>query len=138
MASEPRNYQYNRITGRHSLPYTIASSVTTTGAVTSSVQPLGSGYTVFSMQHKRATTSATLESTSVKWKVQGSLDSTSWFTIGAATRVTNSTSWVLLAVTSTAPISHVRASINGFTTSVGAATTAENRITFNAKILPVS
>ena len=138
MASEPRNYGINRITGRHALPYSIAASLESTGANTSAAQALGSAYTVFAMQHKRETTSATKESTAVSWKLQGSLDSTSWFTIGAATRTVNSASWVLATVTSTAPIAHVRASINSFTTSAGAASTSERRIGLSVKILPVS
>lgn len=136
MSSEARNYRA-RPTAKHLKPFTLASSLTSTGTSTSAAA-LHGPHTVFSLMQKRGTTSAVLESTKVSYKLQGSFDSTTWFTIGAATRAVSSTAWALSSVTSTAGITNVRLVVNLFTTSAGAATTAENRIPLSVKIMPVS
>lgn len=136
MANEPRNYSINRLTGRYTKALTLADAVQSTGAQTA--VPLAGAYTVFALQQHRATTSATLESTKASYRIRGSIDGSAYHTIGAATRAVSSTSPALSAVTSTAAISHIQVSVNLFTTSAGAASTAENRIPLTVKVLPLS
>lgn len=111
---------------------TLLSAQNTTGIGTTF--PLGRGYTVFSLVSFRATTGTSGGSTKVSFRLQGKIQnaSTNWFTIGAATRNPTSTP-VLATVTSTAPISHIRASINTFTTSGGA---NPDKIKTTAVVLP--
>ena len=115
MANEPRNTRIRGVTKpTHSL--TLLDAQATTGAGTTF--DLGGAFVNFGVVAYRATTGAAGGSTKPSYRLQGSLDNgTKWFTIGAATRTITTAVGTLSAVTSTAAITHIRASINNFTTS---------------------
>lgn len=120
MAGESRNVDVRRTQKPVGmLPLCEAKATTGVG----NTHALGGAFTVFSAVAFRATTSLASASTKPSWRLQGSLNGAStaakWFTIGAATRTVTvkSSAPTLGAITSTAAITHVRLSINNFTTS---------------------
>lgn len=121
MANESRNVDVRPI-HRPPVALTLLDAVNTTGA--GSGFGLGMAFTAFSVVAYRATTGTGGGSTKPSYRIQGSLNGFStaakWFTIGAATRAVTATAGTLTAITSTAAITHVRASINNFSTSGGA------------------
>ncbi len=135
MANDARNVA-NRPYAKWIKGVTLFSAQNTTGA--SAGYGLGGPYTNFGVQAFRATTGTSGGSTKVSYRLQGNLDgSTSWVTIGAATRAITAKSTQatqLTAVASTqGPICFVRASINNFTTSGGA---NPDKVKFTARIVP--
>ena len=105
---------------------------TSTGGGT--VFHLGRAYSAFAVEYVRATTSASLESTAATVKLQGQVGSTvTWHDLGASITV-NSTSAVVVRSTNAIPVHRVRLTITGFTTSAGAASTAERRVPVSAWI----
>lgn len=136
MSNESRNYHINRYTGKFTGALTLLSAQATTGAsATSTSAGLGGPYTVFSASAFRATTGTGGGSTKPSWKLQGSIDNTRWFTIGAATRTVNSTAGIPAVITSTVGLAWIRASINNFTTSAGL---NPDKVALTVKLLPVS
>ncbi len=99
----------------------------TTGAGTSF--DLGGAFSTFGVMLFRGTTGSSGGSTKASVRLQGSLDGTHWFTVGAATLAVSSTAGAMAARASTVgPVTFVRLSINTFTTSAGA-NPDKNRIT---------
>lgn len=132
MADEPRNYVSSR-------PGVVAGSLKvldakqSTGAGTSFVLP--QAYSAFGLEYFRATTSATNESTAATVVLQGQIGSTKWTQIGANITV-NSATPALARSTNAVPVFAVRASISSFTTSAGAASTAERKIPITLFVAP--
>ena len=126
MADEPRNYIPNWADGSPRGAVPLLNAVTTTGAGTAFVLP--KAVSAIGLEYFRATTSATLESTKANVTIQGRLGSTNWHTIGAALAVNSATPAVARS-TNSIPFTEIRATITSFSTSAGAASTAENRIT---------
>lgn len=130
MANEPKNYAaWHDGSPRGAMQSLDAKQ--TTGAGTAFVLP--KAFSAFGVQAKRATTSATNESTSGTIVLQGSLDGANYVTLSGNV-VANSTAAVLARSTSSIPVTYVRLRVSSFTTSAGAATTAENKIPISAWI----
>lgn len=92
---------------------------TTTGAGTG--YELGGAFSNFAVMLFRGTTGSSGGSTKASVRLQGSLDGTHWFTVGAATLAVTSTAGTMAARNSTiGPVTYARLSINSFTTSAGA------------------
>lgn len=121
MANEPRNTKGIRPVSKPGHALTLLNAVNTTGAGTA--VDLGGAFTNFGLVMFRATTGTSGGSTKPSLRIQGSLNAQStaakWFTIGAATR-NPTAAGTLAALTSTAAVTAIRASINSFTTSGGA------------------
>jgi len=120
MSSESRNTKGLRPQTSLAQGLVLLSAVNTTGVGNS--YSLGRAYTVFGMQMFRATTGTSGGSTKPSIYLEGKVDPSSgglWYTIGAATRNPTKTPGTLATVTSTAPITHIRATIRSFSTSAG-------------------
>ncbi len=124
--AESRNTPLNRW-GFVSRALPVLAAAQTTGAGTA--YDLGRSYTAFAIQYKRGTTSATLESTSAAFLLQGNIyPSTSWFTVGAGITI-NSATPAIARSTNAIPYNRIRGFITSFTTSAGSSgATAQNRI----------
>jgi hypothetical protein len=104
----------------------VLNAQTSTGAGT--VFHLGRAYSAFGIEYVRGSTTATLESTAATVQLQGQIGSTAkWHNLGAAVTV-NNTSATIVRSTNAIPVHRIRATITGFTTSAGAASTAERRV----------
>lgn len=88
---------------------------------------LGRAVSAFGIEYYRGSTTATLESTSASIQLQGQLGSTNWVNLGAAITVNSQTPAVARS-TNSIPVHRVRVTIASFTTSAGAASTAERRV----------
>lgn len=133
MASEPRNY----VGGRPEVvrgAVALLSAQQTTGAGTAVVLP--QAYSAFGIEYFRGTTSATNESTAATVTIQGQIGSTgTWHTIGGQITVNSATPAVARS-TNSIPFYRVRAKIESFTTSAGAASTAERKIPVTVYLAP--
>ena len=117
MANEARNTKGLRPQTSLAQGLVLLSAQNTTGVGNSFA--LGRAYTTFGLQMFRATTGTSGGSTKVSIQIQGKIDPSSggaWFTIGAATR-NPAAAGSLATLTSTAPITHIRALVNTFTTA---------------------
>lgn len=104
----------------------VLDAQTSTGGGT--VFHLGRAYSAFGIEYLRGSTSATLESTAATVQLQGQIGSTGkWHNLGAAVTVNNTTAAIARS-TNSIPVHRIRATITGFTTSAGAASTSERRV----------
>lgn len=135
MANEPRDYVGARPAAVGG-PLLLLSAQQTTGAGSAFVLP--QAYSAFGIQYYRGTTSATNESTAATVVIQGRIGSTAsnaWVQIGANLTV-NSATPALARSTNSIPVFEVRATISSFTTSAGAASTAERKIPVTVYLAP--
>lgn len=124
MANDARN-TYTR-DGAIVRPIKVLDAQTSTGGGTPFY--LGRAYSAFGVEYVRGSTTATLESTAATVQLQGQIGSTGkWHNLGAAITVNNTTAAVARS-TNSIPFHRIRATITGFTTSAGAASTAERRV----------
>lgn len=99
---------------------------TSTGGGT--VFHLGRAVSAFGVEYFRGTTSTSQESTAATVQLQGQIGSTgTWFNLGGAITV-NSATPAIARSTNSIPVHRIRGAITSFTTSAGAASTAERRI----------
>lgn len=124
MANEARNTRLRPATALVSAMKVLDAQTSTGGG---SAFYLGRAYSAFGVEYSRGSTTATLESTAATVQLQGQLGSTNWVNIGAAITV-NNTSPAFARSTNSVPVHRLRATITGFTTSAGAASTAERRV----------
>lgn len=125
MADESKNYVAHWHDGSLRGPVALLTASQTTGAGT--VYMLPKPHSAFGLEYFRGTTSATNESTAATVVIQGRLGSTRWYTLGASLTV-NSATPAIARSTNSIPVTQVRATISSFTTSAGAASTAERKI----------
>ena len=97
---------------------------------------LGRGYSAFGLEVFRGTTTAVLESTAATVDLQGQIGSTgTWHKLGATITI-NSATPTIVRSTNHIPVTRIRATILAFTTSAGAASTAERRNTVTVWAIP--
>lgn len=129
MADEPRNYVPSWKDGspKGAMQSMLVKQSTGAGTAFTLPKPMSA----FGVEYFRGTTSATNESTAATVILQGQLGSTRWYTLSSHT--VNSVTPAIARSTNSVPVTAVRALISGFSTSAGAASTAERKIpvTFN-------
>ena len=125
MSGEPRNWQPH-VSAMVRGAMKSLDAKQTTGAGTAF--DMGAAYAAFGLNLRRGTTSSTNESSSAAVVLQGSLDGTNYYTLGASVTV-NSVAGSLTRSTNAIPVQFVRFSITSFTTSAGNSTAGgENKI----------
>lgn len=132
MANESRNTHVRD--GVVVRPLKLLDAVTSTGG--GSGFHLGRGYASFGIEVFRGTTTATLESTAATVDLEGQIGSTGTWTKLGATITVNSATPTLVRSTNHIPVVRIRAKILAFTTSAGAASTAERRIPVTVYAIP--
>ena len=97
---------------------------------------LGRGYSAFGLEVFRGSTTATLESTAATVDLQGQIGTTgTWHKLGATITI-NSATPTIVRSTNHIPVTRIRATILAFTTSAGAASTAERRVPITVWAIP--
>jgi len=132
MSNEAANSPARRVT-KWTKGVALFSAINT--ASTSNTYGLGAPYANFGLMAYRASTGTSGGSTKVSYRLEGNIDGTTTFvTIGAATRAITTATKTLAALASTqGPITHVRARINSFTTATNA---NPDKVKFTLKIVP--
>jgi hypothetical protein len=97
---------------------------------------LGRGYASFGIEIFRGTTTALLESTAATVDLQGQIGSTgTWHKLGATITV-NSATPTIVRSSNHIPVVRIRATVLAWTSSAGAASTAERRNTLTMWVIP--